>query len=243
MSGPFAHRLMYWVGMDIHSDDPEQLQAFHHYYGHVHRPEVLAANPGFMLAHRYVLERPDPRGVAAPKFLAVYELADEQAAQTYLERNDGPPEGRPKYTPGPPVWREHMELRWRMIWRQFLELGPVLEAPESVFIVGMDPPASASPEELAEFNDFYSGQHVGEVMAASGYQRGARYELVRGLLHPDPGCPRYLAIYEADQPTADRLAAAPASSAGGPAPALSEGPAVWQGRSTQWRLTYRRLPL
>ena len=59
-------------------------------------PEVIAANPGFQAASRYELLAPDSRGAFAPRWLAVYELDSESAAQTYLARNDGPAEGHPK---------------------------------------------------------------------------------------------------------------------------------------------------
>lgn len=227
---------MYWVGMDLRSTDPEQVEMYHRYYGGTHLPEVVASNPGFTLGHRYELVEPDPRGVAAPRYLAVYEMSGEAAADTYMERNDGPPEGRPNYTPGPPAWT-HMDARWRMIWRQFAETGSAGEAPESIFVVGIDPPSDVDAAGLAEFNDFYTNVHLPEVLSQAGYARGTRYERVRAFLHPEPGCPRYCAVYEGDAQTPARQDPA------APEPAASPGPPSWQDRTTQWRLVYRRIPV
>jgi len=64
--------------------------------------------------------------------------------------------------------------------------------------VGMDTDPRTTPEALAEFNQFYSTTHVGEVIAAHpGFVTASRYE----LLDPDPRGgvhvgPRWLAVYE-----------------------------------------------
>jgi hypothetical protein len=221
---------MYWVGTDCRSTEPDELRAFHQHYDHTHLPEVVAANPGFVHGHRYERLRPDPRGDRGPTFLAAYEMSDGQAAQTYIDRNDGPADGRPSYTPGPPVWETQMELRWRMIWRQIAATAPAAEAPASLFVVGIDPPAGIDAAGLAEFNDFYTNVHVPEVVAQRGYSRATRYELVRQFL---PGAARFCAVYESDDPDAPT-----------PSPGVapeSVGPMVWQEHTTPWRLTYRRL--
>ena len=93
------------------------LADFNHFYSGTHLAEVIAANPGFRAASRYELLAPDSRGDLAPRWLAVYELDSDTAVQTYLVRNDGPAEGRPKYTPGPAVWSS-FQITWRMMWRQ-----------------------------------------------------------------------------------------------------------------------------
>jgi hypothetical protein len=231
----FSQPFMYWVGIDLHTTDPREIEAYHRFYGGTHLPEVLAANPGFTVGHRYELVGPDDRGVPAPQFLAVYEMSDEASAQTYIRRNDGPPEGRPDYTPGPPVWKQ-MEPKWRMIWRRFTETGPATGTPASLFVVGIDPPAGVDATGLAEFDHFYTDVHVPEVVARASYTRATRHERFRDFLHPAPGCPRYCAVYEADGATTARLGEGP------PGPVPSPGPAVWHDRTTRWRLVYRRLP-
>jgi hypothetical protein len=228
---------MYWVGIDTNGANAAQVEEFNRFYDDIHAHEVVAMNPGFLRVHRYELVKPDPRGDFGPRWLAVYEMADEEAAQTYMRRNDGAPEGRPNYTPFPTAWRETASTRWRIIWRQIAAEGSLDDPPYSIFIVGINPPGDATEEGIAEFNDFYTGTHVGEVMAASNYGRGNRWEQERAFIHPEPGCPRYLAIYEAGEATGKELQAHPPT---GPRE-LSAGPDVWQAHTTPWRLVYNRV--
>src|SRR6266436_2213324 len=52
-----------------------------------------------------------------------------------------------------------------------------------MYWVGMNTAADTSPQELAEFNDFYSHTHMHEVVASHpGFMRATRYE----LCDPDP---------------------------------------------------------
>jgi hypothetical protein len=105
MQQAFAYPFMYWVGMNTSPDtDPAAVAEFSQFYSTVHVPEVVASNPGFVRGTRYELLQPDPRGDYGPRWLAVYEMDGEAAARTYATRNDGPPEGRLRYTPGPAVW-------------------------------------------------------------------------------------------------------------------------------------------
>ena len=232
----FGYPFMYWVGMNTTPDiSPEALAEFNHFYTHVHQPEVVAGNPGFVRGTRYELLQPDPRGDFGPRWLAVYEMDGEAAANLYSDRNDGPASGRPNYTPRPPSW-QHTQTTWRMIWRQLAECGSASEPPYSIFMVGMNVPPETDAAGLAEFNAFYTGTHVPEVMAAGRYARGTRFELYRGFLHPDPGAPRYCAIYEADQSATE----ARALNRGGAR--LSSGPPTWEAHDTLWRLVYRRVP-
>ena len=63
--------------------------------------------------------------------------------------------------------------------------------------------------------------------------------LQREFLHPAPGAPRYLAVYEADDASLKRRADR-AANPGGYA-ALSSGPPAWETHDTLWRLWYRRI--
>jgi hypothetical protein len=230
---------MYWVGMDTPAGaDAAALGAFSDFYSRVHLPEVLAANPGFVRASRYELLTPDPRGDFGPRWLAVYEMADEAAAQAYIERNDGPASGRPTYTAGPPAW-QGAESRWRLIWRQVSAAGSSGQPPRSIFLVGMNVPPETAPAGLAEFNDFYTNVHVPEVMALRGYARGSRFELHREFRHPQPGCPRFCAVYEDTRVAQKANGAGPAQAQG----ALSSGPPTWEAHDTLWRLVYRRIEI
>ena len=84
------------------------------------------------------------------------------------------------------------------------------------------------------FNEFYTNVHVPEVLGRRHGLRAARYELCRELLHPEEGCPRFVAIYEVDE----KAAAITRHIGGG----YSRGPEVWRKHKTPWRLWYRLLP-
>ena len=231
---------MYWVGMDTDPrTSPQALEEFNHFYNTTHVHEVVAAHPGFVSVSRYELLDQDPRGGAhrGPRWLAAYEMENEDAAVHYINDNERPWLHRRKYSPWPAA-RKRAKTTWRMIWRQIASRGESNQPPESIFIVGMNVPADASEPGLAEFNTFYTQTHVPEVMEYGGYARGTRFELYRSFAHPEPGCPRFCAIYEADAAaTEDRNARRENR------PALSSGPPVWEQHDTLWRLVYRRIPL
>jgi hypothetical protein len=233
----FAYPFMYWVGMDTDPrTTPEALAEFNHFYSTTHAGEVLAAHRGFVRASRYELVEPDPRGGihSGPRWLAVYEMADEAAAEQYIKDNARPWLHRRKYSPWPPA-RKRAKTVWRMLWRQISTTGSTDQAPDSIFMVGMNVLADADANDLAEFNAFYTDTHVPEVMARGGYSRGTRLELYREFAHPAPGCPRFCAIYASDK--ADAAASSEARNT-----PLSAGPPVWEQHDTLWRLVYRRIP-
>jgi len=149
MQQAFAYPFMYWVGMNTPPDtDAAAVAEFSQFYSTIHVPEVVASNPGFVRGTRYELFQPDPRGDYGPRWLAVYEMDGEAAARTYAARNDGPPEGRPKYTPGPAVWQQTQSV-WRMIWRHVSSSGTASQPPHSIFMVGMNVPPDTDEAELA----------------------------------------------------------------------------------------------
>ena len=244
MQQAFAYPFMYWVGMNTPSDtDPAAVAEFSQFYSTIHVPEVVASNPGFVRGTRYELLQPDPHGDYGPRWLAVYEMDDEAAARTYAARNDGPPEGRPRYTPGPAVWQQTQSV-WRMIWRHVSSSGTTSQPPHSIFMVGMNVPPDTDEAGLAEFNAFYTNIHVPEVMARGGYVHGTRWELHRAFRHPQPGCPRFCAIYEADAAAtqANQQRRSNPTPQPGERP-LSSGPPTWEKHDTLWRLVYRRVEL
>lgn len=232
---------MYWVGMNTPADASDaEVAEFNDFYSNVHVHEVVSSNPGFIRATRYELEEQDARGDYGPRWLAVYEMDGEDAASTYIRRNDGPPEGRPQYSPGPSLWQRY-EAWWRLIWHRLVpekgDLGSA--AAPYIYLVGMDVPAGTSAEDLKDFSDFYTNTHVPEVVALSDFLRGSRFELKSDLRHPAPGSPRFLAVYEADdRALATRAERAANPGAGSP---LSSGPPAWEAHATAWRLMYRRI--
>lgn len=232
---------MYWVGMNTPADASDaEVAEFNDFYSNVHVHEVVSSNPGFIRATRYELEEQDARGDYGPRWLAVYEMDGEDAASTYIRRNDGPPEGRPKYSAGPALWQRY-EGWWRLIWHRLVpeqgDLGSA--AAPYIYLVGMDVPSGTSAQDLKDFSDFYTNTHVPEVVALSDFLRGSRFELESDFRHPAPGSPRFLAVYEAD----DRALATRAERAANPGTGspLSSGPPAWEAHATAWRLMYRRI--
>jgi hypothetical protein len=216
---------------------PEALAEFDRFYSTTHVHEVMAAHTGFIGVSRYELLEPDPRGGEhrGPRWLAVYEMADEAAAVRYLKDNERPWLHRKKYSPWPAA-RRRAKTVWRMLWRQISATGSTDRPPDSVYMVGMNVPAETDAD-LAAFNAFYTHTHVPEVMAAGGYSRGTRFELYREFAHPAPGSPRFCAIYEADASATTERETRRAGRG-----ALSSGPPAWEQRDTIWRLVYRRIP-
>jgi hypothetical protein len=107
---PFA---IYLLGVDPPEDaTDDDLVAFNDFYTDVHLPEV-AERRHALRSVRYELveaDRPPYRG--APRFLAIYEVDEQSAAN---RRHSGPP-----YSKGPEVWQRHT-TPWRLWYRR---LGP-----------------------------------------------------------------------------------------------------------------------
>lgn len=231
----------YWVGINVAADtSAAALADFNQFYTNVHAREVLASNPGFVRSARYELAQDDARGPRGPRFLATYDIDSEAGARTYIARNDGPPEGRPKYSEGPLAWQQKVTV-WRLMWRHIVTVPQHAQenAAPYIYLIGMNAPADATAAELAEFNDFYTNVHVPEVIAANSFTRGARFQSLRAFLHPAPGGPGFLAVYDIEDQSAAQAHMQRKAQAG--ASALSAGPLVWQRHDTLWRLTYRRI--
>jgi hypothetical protein len=144
------------------------------------------------------------------------------------------------YSPGPAAWQSYQGW-WRLLWRRIAPAEGEISAAVApyLYFVGMNVPPDTDEAGLTDFDRFYTLTHVPEVVEANRFLSGARYELYRELRHPEPGAPRFLAVYEAndDSLQARRQRAADSASA----PALSSGPPAWEAHDTLWRLLYRRL--
>jgi len=151
---------------------PEALADFNEFYNTTHVHEVIAAHPGFVGVSRYELL--DAQQHAGPRWLAVYEMADEAAAEQYLKDNARPWLHRKKYSPWPSARRKARTV-WRMLWRQVSTTGSIDHPPESILIVGMNTP------EISEHPEF---------------ARATCFELFREFAHPAPGSPRFCIVYE-----------------------------------------------
>ncbi len=75
-------------------------------------------------------------------------------------------------------------------------------APFAIYLLGVDPPADATDEDLEVFNDFYTDVHLPEVAERRRALRAVRYELVEAVRPPYQGAPRFLAVYEVDEKSA-----------------------------------------
>src|SRR2546423_1826879 len=111
-----------------------------------------------------------------------------------------------------------------------------------MYWVGMHTAPDTDAPALAEFTAFYRKTHVPEEMANRGFSRGTRFDLDRAFRHPQPGCPRFCAIYEADAATTAASQQRRDTPQPGRSP-LSSGPPTWEKHDTLWRLVYRRIEL
>jgi hypothetical protein len=210
----------------------DTIQEFNTFYNQTHLGEVVARH-SFVGATRFELLESDARGIPGPRWLAMYHMGDEAIARAYVQRNGGPPPGKPAYTPGPPIWKQ-ADIAWRVIWRQLALRGDSTELPFAMFSVGMNVPAGTDDAALAEFNTYYTDVHVPEVMAWGNFSSAVRFERYRDFRHPAPGCPQFCAVYFADE-------AATSTRKARERPRFSSGPPAWEHHETQWRHWYRRL--
>ncbi len=156
------------------------------------------------------------RGFRPPRFLSTAQVRDEN-------RTD--PEGDRGY--------EALRPTWSLLYRGVAETVPASVAPYAVYLLGVNPPVDATPDELDVFNDFYTNVHLPEVAERRHALRAVRYELEREAKPPYQGPPRFLAVYEVDQQAAENRRHQ--------GPPYARGPDVWQRHKTPWRLWYRRL--
>jgi hypothetical protein len=81
-----------------------------------------------------------------------------------------------------------------------------------------------------EYNDWYTHDHLDDVLALEGFRAAQRYKFTPGRLSSDAPY-RYLAIYEAEEGSAERAEEALLAAAGTPtmpiSKALSREQAVW----------------
>ena len=129
--------------------------------------------------------------------------------------------------------RPGLRRTWSLRYRQVAETAPARVAPFAIYLLGVDPPADATDQDLEVFNDFYTNVHLPEVAERRRALRAVRYELEEVVKAPYPVAPRFLAVYEVDEESAANRRHS--------GPKYSSGPDVWQRHTTPWRLWFRRL--
>ncbi|WP_067460977.1 DUF4286 family protein [Actinomadura macra] len=237
-AAPFSSSFLYWIALDFGSSDPADVARFNRFYDETHIPEVLARYPGFLAAHRYALQVPDPRGDFGGAYLAAYEVESEQAATAYLAGTTAPAGTRPSYTNDAPLWPELLTHRWRVVYEKVAETSPSTGTPGAIYIIGIEPPADVG-DELEAFDEFYTNVHMPEVMAIGNFSRGTRYRLWHELEHAEPGCPRFLVVYEQADATDEQVHATLRTLVN--TSDWTPGPASWPRKTTPWRLWYRHI--
>jgi hypothetical protein len=160
---------------------------------------------------RYELLAVAARGFRPPRFLRAVEASGTPRVETI----------------------EGLRETWSLLYRRVAETGPAEVLPYAVYLLGVNPPADVTPDDLVAFNEFYTNVHLPEVAERRHALRAVRYELVEEVRPPYKGAPKFLAGYEVDE-----AAAAVRRHVG---PPYATGPAVWQGHTTPWRLWYRRI--
>jgi hypothetical protein len=135
----------YLIGIDPDPDlTPAQVQAFDEYYDTVHRPEVVAANPGFLSGHCLVAAGPASGAAAGgqgPRWLAFYVIADMASVRDYMRR-DGEPAGM-SYTPGPVPWTRTITT-WRAMLTVTGGTADVTSGPGPVLFTAAAPDATGA---------------------------------------------------------------------------------------------------
>lgn len=178
----------------------------------------FAAVPASGFETRYELLAVAARGFRPPRFLRTAEVAPDQAGGGEAEKE--------------PAFLGFKET-WSLEYRRLAETGPAEIAPFAIYLLGVNPPPGATPQELEVFNDFYTNVHLPEVAERRHARRALRYELVREIRRPYPTAPQFLAVYEVDEESASHRRHV--------GPPYATGPEVWQRHTTPWRLWYRRI--
>jgi hypothetical protein len=202
-------RLVWWTGWDLRTGanaDPSAAQQFAR-----SAPEDPASGG------RYELLAVAARGFRPPTFLSATQAGREDGAAEGAEEPD----------------RAGLRRTWSLLYRTVAETAPAEVAPFAIYLLGVNPPADATEDDLGDFNDFYTNVHLPEVAERRHALRAVRYELVEAIRPPYRGSPRFLAVYEVDEESAANRRHS--------GPPYASGPEVWRRHTTPWRLWYRRL--
>jgi hypothetical protein len=104
---PYA---IYLLGVNPPADVSDaELETFNDFYTNVHLVEVAERRHALRAVRYELIEEIKAPYLGAPRFLAVYEVDEQSAAQ---RRHVGPP-----YSTGPDVWQRH-STPWRLWYRR-----------------------------------------------------------------------------------------------------------------------------
>ena len=106
------------------------------------------------------------RGFRPPKFLS----------EVHGRGESGRRRARPRLRTDP-----GLRPTWSLLYRPVAETAPAEVAPFAIYLLGVDPPADATDEDLEVFNDFYTNVHLPEVAERRRALRAVRYELVEAV--------------------------------------------------------------
>lgn len=190
------------------------------------------ANADPAALERFAAEAPGDPGDGRHYELLAVAARGFRPPQLLSTRPVGGASGRTRVDEEPD--RPGLRRTWSLVYRQVAETAPARVGPFAIYLLGVNPPDDAADDDLAVFNDFYTGVHLPEVAERRHALRAVRYELTQEIRPPYQGAPRYLAAYEVDE--------ASAANRRHTGPPYAQGPEVWQRHTTPWRLWYRRLP-
>jgi hypothetical protein len=173
--------LMSWTDID-----PAQEDAFNRWYNEEHIGRLLEI-PGFLSAARYVALR------GGPKYLAMYELEDHNVLRSaaFLDTVRYQPSTERTRAAGGFIGRNYLINGYRQIFPSRTNPVDDTMGPAPFLQMGRIDIAAAMEEE---FNDWYNTAYIPGYLTVPGCIRARRYLAVEGQ-------PRYLTVYEFENPT------------------------------------------
>jgi hypothetical protein len=164
----------------VWTDIPAEIEEeFNVWYNTEHIPQLLREVPGFLAGRRYVSV------MGKPKYVTIYDLADEK-----VDVNDAFLKVRQNRTP----WTLRMVPKMQNLKTGFFKKifahgnRPDHDA-EFILTVRLNTPA----DHEKDFNTWYNEDHVPALSSVKGVYCGRRYQI-------NEGDPKYLAVYEMNDP-------------------------------------------
>lgn len=160
--------------------DDKYDEEFNAWYNTQHLPDLLRL-PGFLSAARYQAVK------GGPKYLAVYELVDADAAKGLRDPNRQRPPWDRRMSPQV-IGKNHTRVLGTQIFPDGVE-QPDRELPPALQIGRMSVPA----EVEAEWNAWYNGEYIPGYRKVPGVIYARRYRVLEGEV-------AYTTVYEFENP-------------------------------------------